>query len=1662
MFGSIFNKKEDPSAQSQQPAGTAPVPAQNAPADPNAANAQAPVSPAQQDQIQTQPGQAQTDGQGVSATPAATNPDGTPVDPNGATATPGADGTTPTDPNAAPNPTDPNAPQVNADGATANGVQDQPNAEGGNPALRADSSALSHLDPRATQVLTHAQEEAKRIHQQNIEPDQLLIGLLYDEQLYKFLGESGVDGGKLSKDVQAHEKMGTYKGQPTLSQTSQAIFEQAYRDAKMRGSNFVSPEDVLVVLFGPNYSTAAYLKQYGLQKETTIEKLAKNPNSNYGKKSTLEKFGIDLTEEARQGKLDPVAGREKEIDRMVHILVRRTKNNPIIIGETGVGKTAIVEGLAQLIVAGNVPKDLKEKRIFQLDVASLIAGASHRGEFEERLRGVINEVLGSNNRIVLFIDEVHVLMGAGEGEGMNAANLIKPHLARGHLQIIGATTTTEYRKNFEKDKAFERRFQPVTAEEPSEENAFEMLKVIRPKYEKYHKITLPDEALKECIKLAKKYIGERYLPDKAIDLLDEACSEVKLQQDKGGRTDNGVKKTDIEKVVSAWTGIPITKLTEDESEKLLKLEDRIHERLVDQEPAVIAVSEAVRRGRIGLAAANRPIASFVFLGPTGVGKTELAKCLAELLFGRDDAMARLDMSEYMEKHEVAKLIGAPPGYVGYEEGGQLTEAVRKKPYSIVLFDEIEKAHPDVFNMLLQLLEDGRLTDNRGNTISFKNTIVICTSNIGSAIIQKQLNMVDTKAKRTPEEFNKIFKDLQAAVKEELIKFFRPELLNRFDEVVVFKPLQPEHMAGIARRGIAKTAGLLKEQGYMLQITEKAIAKLAKDGYDPVYGARPLRRLIQTAIENPIAIAIIGKKFAPGDTIVIDYNDDVNEFIFYKGNGALVQPLTDEQFKTVLLKIVHPENITSEAQKKMFIDLHTKVDEAAKAGNKLAVAIMKVTDSSSDVEIQKIRKELEDGKAKGDAFAKAVMEVIDAVAQQIQASQNLKKVLLDIIDPAKITGAKKREIFMQLHDKVVAESQANNPLALRILAVKPETTSDVIEQLMADLTTAKAQDNEFAIAILSVVNTELTEEAERARASAPETRFKQVLKELINPLYLAPADSKAEFSAVHDKLLKARDQNHPLAAAILAVTDITSDADILNIKKELEQGKADGDELAGEILELINKELAREPLRQLKKALLLINNPLTAESSQEREDYTVLRNKLTEAGEKGNTLAAELLKVTEATSYEEIQKFKDQLKAAKDQNDEMAILVLDAAGIALSEALAASDVKPKELTVQQVKVALLSMLNPLTADTPEKKESYTALHDKVSEAGKSGNELAKKLLTLTTEVKDEEVKSLKVELEKAKEAKDEIATLVLDAARKEPAPKEDAEVKMSEELVFAHFKKTIVQIVDPTKAETPEKVEKYTDLRTKVSQAAQANDELAKKLLNVTDASTDEELKALKAELEQAKVEKKEVATLVLDTADIEVKETLELAKAADAVPAEEKDLNEAEKDEATSNVVVAEEKPADQSEQAPSADAGATGDAQSGQTNEVANQPVQNPTYEVQNSEPFSAAQLSSEPTPALGMETPAAPMAPPSTGAAAEVPAYGSVAPVMPSGQAGGAAGGVFQPAEVPAAPLATPPTNGGPVDNMGSSNSAGAAMQPPVSAYNYNLSQPVEREIE
>ncbi len=745
------------------------------------------------------------------------------------------------------------------------------------PGARENLNALSRLDPRSTQVLHQAETLAKKNAQGEIGPEHLLYGLTYDSEIFKLLEQFSTDVAALAEEIESKQQKGTFSGQPTLSDGAKQILEEAYNTAKSRGASFVSPEDILLSV-SQAASASSYLSTKGISREKIEDQLSKSGDYTVSKKSMIERYSIDLTSEAKEGRLDPVTGRDREIERLIHILLRRTKNNPIIIGEAGVGKTAIVEGLAQKIIEGSVPKDLTGRRVMQLDLASLIAGAAHRGEFEERFRAVIKEAQASSGQVILFIDEIHALIGAGDSEGtMDASNIIKPYLARGQIQLIGTTTTAEYRKYFERDKAFERRFQPILVEEPSEEVAVEMLKVLQPKYEKFHSVTYSEEALKEAVRLSKKYVGERFLPDKAVDLLDEAGAEVKLLVSEGKRPDNVVKKEDIEKVVSAWTGIPITKLTEDESQKLIHMEDLIHKRFIDQEEAVVSIAEAIRRGRIGLSAANRPIASFIFLGPTGVGKTELAKAMAEILFGKEEAMIRLDMSEYMEKHEVAKLIGAPPGYVGYEEGGQLTEAVRTKPYSIVLLDEIEKAHPDVFNILLQLLEDGRLTDNKGNTISFKNTVVIATSNIGSTIIQKTLS----ESRTSQEEFDKKFAELSKTLMDEMHKFFRPELLNRFDELVVFKPLRPGDMISIAKLNIEKTRKLLKDQGLELQISEPALSELAKEGYDPVYGARPLRRLIQSAIENPISLQIISRNFVAGDIILINFDAAKNEFTFTK-------------------------------------------------------------------------------------------------------------------------------------------------------------------------------------------------------------------------------------------------------------------------------------------------------------------------------------------------------------------------------------------------------------------------------------------------------------------------------------------------------------------------------------------------------------------------------------------------------------------------------------------------------------------------------------------------------------------------------------------------------------------------------------------------------------
>ncbi|MBI4038920.1 ATP-dependent Clp protease ATP-binding subunit [Candidatus Daviesbacteria bacterium] len=734
------------------------------------------------------------------------------------------------------------------------------------PLIRQQISVLSNLDSDSVTVLEQAKTEARNFHQALIEPAHILLGLLSDQKIIEALNQFSLDISQLIREIRQLQKSGNFSGEPTLSEESKQTLEDAFASVQKRGENYIRPLDILMSIFAKSSHTAKMLESKGAKIDQIKQAIvSQNPSQ------VLEKFGIDLTKEALEGKLDPVAGRDAEIDRIVHILLRRTKNNPLIIGEAGVGKTAVVEGLARLIVSGQTPPQLKDKIIIKLDVSSLIAGASHRGEFEARLQDVIKKVL-SSNQIILFIDEIHTVIGAGDAEGsIDASNILKPYLTRGTLRLIGTTTPAEFKRYFEKDRAFSRRFQPVSLEEPTEQQALQMIAVLKPKYEQFHSVTFSEGSIKAAVHLSKRYIGERFLPDKAIDLLDEAAANVKIAQNSDKRTDTTIQSTDIEQIISSWTGIPVTRLTEKESEKLLNLEALIHKSIISQNEAVSKVAEAVRRGRIGLSDPNRPVASFVFLGPTGVGKTELAKTLANILFGSKESLIRLDMSEFMEKHEVAKLLGAPPGYVGYEEGGQLTEAVRRKPYSIVLLDEIEKAHPDVFNILLQILEDGRLTDNKGNTISFKNTIIITTSNIASQIIQDYLHQQNVPN----------LPPLKKVIMAELSKFFKPELLNRFDEIVIFEPLTPQDMVQITKLGIESTQIKLKERNISLQVSDSALQQISKEGFDPLFGARGLRRLIQAEIENPISIFLINHNLVEGDTAIVDYNMETGHFTFSK-------------------------------------------------------------------------------------------------------------------------------------------------------------------------------------------------------------------------------------------------------------------------------------------------------------------------------------------------------------------------------------------------------------------------------------------------------------------------------------------------------------------------------------------------------------------------------------------------------------------------------------------------------------------------------------------------------------------------------------------------------------------------------------------------------------
>ena len=655
---------------------------------------------------------------------------------------------------------------------------------------------------------------------------------------------------------------------------------------------------------------------------------ASAPAQEGGKKGALEEYTRDLTEAARSGKLDPVIGREKEIQRVIQILSRRTKNNPVLIGEPGVGKTAIAEGLAQRIAAADVPEELLDKRVLSLDLSGMVAGTKYRGEFEERIKNAIDEVKKAGN-VILFIDELHTIVGAGSAEGaVDAANILKPALSRGEIRVVGATTLNEYRKYIEKDAALERRFQPVTVGEPSPEATLEILKGLREKYEQHHKLHITDEALKAAVELSTRYINDRFLPDKAIDLMDEAASRVRMEQEepskelksleekinalskdkdaainaqdfekaaqlrdiekdykeqveierdkrrKNNQEHRDVNAEDIAAVVSGWTGIPVTRLTEDEGQRLLHMEDILHKRVVGQDEAVKAVARAIRRGRVGLKDPKRPIGSFLFLGPTGVGKTELCKSLAEAMFGDENAMIRIDMSEYMEKHTVSRLVGSPPGYVGHEEGGQLTEKVRRHPYSVVLFDEIEKAHPDVWNILLQILEDGIVTDSQGRRVDFKNTIIVMTSNVGAKNItaaEKPLGFDGSDPDAQKDEAQS-FARIREAVMTELRQTFRPEFLNRIDEIIVFRQLTEENIRSIARRMLDIIGGRMAQQGITLQADDDAVAALAKDGFDARYGARPLRRTLQTEVEDAVAEQMLEGKLQSGDTAHVCLKD----------------------------------------------------------------------------------------------------------------------------------------------------------------------------------------------------------------------------------------------------------------------------------------------------------------------------------------------------------------------------------------------------------------------------------------------------------------------------------------------------------------------------------------------------------------------------------------------------------------------------------------------------------------------------------------------------------------------------------------------------------------------------------------------------------------------
>lgn len=819
---------------------------------------------------------------------------------------------------------------------------------------------------KAIKVIMLGQEESRRLGHNFVGTEQILLGLIGEGTGIgpKVLRSMGINLKDARVEVEKLVGRGTGFVAVEIPFTPRAkrVLELSLEEARQLGHNYIGTEHLLLGILREGEGVATrVLRNLGVDLakvrsqiirslgETAEVELGKNTRS---KTPTLDEFGTSLTHKAKQGRLDPVVGRDKEIERVIQILGRRTKNNPVLIGEPGVGKTAIAEGLAQRIINRDIPDSLENKKVIALDIGLLIAGTKYRGEFEERLKKIMDEIREADN-IILVIDEVHTLIGAGAAEGaIDAANILKPALSRGELQCIGATTVEEYRKHIEKDAALERRFQPVMVGEPSVEETIEILFGLRARYEKHHKLTISDEALAAAAKMADQYIADRFLPDKAIDLIDEAGSRVRLlnsqlppvvkelnQELKGilkskdeavrnqdfegaGRlrereleikaqinallyqqkTSEGeeiptrsaanpvVTEEDIANIVSAWTSIPVNKLTKSESEKLLQMEETLHTRVIGQDEAVVAVSRAIRRARVGLKNPNRPIASLLFSGPTGVGKTELTKALATYFFGSEEAMVRLDMSEFMERHTVSKLIGSPPGYVGYDEGGQLTEAVRRRPYTVVLFDEVEKAHPDVFNLMLQIFEDGRLTDSQGRVIDFKNTLLIMTSNIGSKVIEKG-GGGNIGFELSDDQANSQYNRIRSLVNEELKQYFRPEFLNRLDEIIVFRQLTKLEVGEIAEIMLKEVFGRLAMKGIHLEVTGRFKTRLIDEGYNPSYGARPLRRAVMRLLEDTLAEEVLSEKIKPGNTAVVDVGDDGKVKILLGQDFELAQSST---------------------------------------------------------------------------------------------------------------------------------------------------------------------------------------------------------------------------------------------------------------------------------------------------------------------------------------------------------------------------------------------------------------------------------------------------------------------------------------------------------------------------------------------------------------------------------------------------------------------------------------------------------------------------------------------------------------------------------------------------------------------------------------------------